>query len=263
MRRAPLATRVYRIARACVHLAQGLATIAFVFPFVSRQRRQRHIQSWSARLLAIFALDARLSAPLHADRSRGLVLVANHVSWLDAFVILAVQPARFIAKRELRRWPILGWLIAGVGTLFLDRSSRRRVHEMNGAVRSALLQGDVIVVFPEGRIGDGREVLPFHGSLLQPVVDERSVLQPVAIRYVATREAALAPAVWAPNLSFLGSVWHVTSEVRLAVELVVFDPIPGTAHRRELARAAEALIRAAMGGPLRGQAPARGVDLPA
>jgi len=108
-----------------LHLVRGLATIALVFPFVSRATRERLIRTWSDRLLAIFAMEKVLDGHVHARRGRGLVLVANHVSWIDIFVINSIQPAHFIAKAELARWPVVGWLIRGVGTLFIDRSSHR------------------------------------------------------------------------------------------------------------------------------------------
>lgn len=247
------------MARAIVHLLEGLATIAIVFPAVSQRRRFALIQAWSARLLRIFALEIRQTGTVHAHANRGLVLVANHVSWLDIFVIDAVQPARFVAKDELRRWPVVGLLIAGVGTLFIDRSTRRHVHGANAMVEAALRSGDVVAIFPEGRVNDG-DVLPFHGSLLQPAIETGSAVQPVAIRYCGpdgrpTRAAAFA------DLTFLGSVWQVTSAPCLAVELTLLPLVSGPQrHRREVAREAEALIRAAVGPPTGGSAPGTAAD---
>ena len=250
--RTPWILRVCRIVRASLHLLQGLATIVLVFPFVQRRRRKRLIRRWSARLLRHFRIEMRMHGALPQDCARGMLLVANHVSWLDIFVLNAVEPSRFIAKAELRRWPVVGWLIAGVGTLFIDRGHRRHTHMIGRAAADALVQGDVVAVFPEGRVTDGRDVLPFHGSLLQPIVDVQGCLQPVAIRYGAPREGAVSAAAFVGT--FLQSVWRITREARIVVELHVTPPLStAECHRRELAQEAERAIRGALGLP----APAR------
>ncbi|MEO5701603.1 MAG: lysophospholipid acyltransferase family protein, partial [Casimicrobiaceae bacterium] len=209
--RTSLPVRVLRIARAGVHLVQGLATIAIVFPWVAVTTRQRLVQAWSARLLHIFKLDLRVAGELTSRRERGLMIAANHVSWLDIFVINAVAPARFIAKHELAHWPVAGRLISGVGTLYIDRTSRRHLHDANAVIGARLVAGDTVAMFPEGRIGDGSDVLHFHGSLLETVVAQGALLQPVAIRYRSRDGGATSAPVWLPGLSFMGSVWRVTS----------------------------------------------------
>lgn len=185
-----------------------------------------------------------------------MVLVANHVSWLDIFVLNAVQPACFIAKVELRRWPFIGWLIAGVGTLFIERSRRRHTQEVNRHVGEALAGGDVVAIFPEGRTSHGIDVQPFHGSLLQPVIDVAGHVQPVAIRYrLASGSPTIVPA-YVEDVSFLGSVWRITAERAMVVELTFATAIPAAKqHRRALARASETAIRAALGLPNHGREP--------
>ncbi len=113
-----------------------------------------------------------------------LLIVANHISWLDIFVLNAVQPARFVAKAELARWPLVGRLIADCGTLFIERGRRpRRASDQSRRRARRSSAGDVIAIFPEGTTTDGSMLLPFHGSLLQPVIDARGHVQPMAIRY--------------------------------------------------------------------------------
>src|SRR2546421_6154012 len=102
------ATRLLRISRVALHLGRGLLTAAFVFPFQNQQGRANAIQRWSARLLVLLGVNLRVHGSPH-DR-RPLMLVANHVSWLDIFAINAVVATRFVAKSEIRGWPLLGWL---------------------------------------------------------------------------------------------------------------------------------------------------------
>ena len=99
----------FRAARLVLHIGYGL-TMAIAFPWFSRALRRRILQSWSAGLLDIFnvGIDIDGDDPLHALR-QGLI-VTNHISWLDVFVLNAIVPMRFVAKSEVRRWPVIGWL---------------------------------------------------------------------------------------------------------------------------------------------------------
>jgi len=240
-----LPLRVYRIIRVSLHLLQGLATIALVFPAVSRARREALIRRWSAHLVQLCGVQARVRGTVHEHTSRGLVIVANHVSWLDIFVINSIQPARFIAKAELARWPLIGWLIRGVGTLFIDRSSRRHLHEANQRIEDALRGGDVIAIFPEGAVT--RELQHFHGSLLQPAIDCAVPVQPIAIRYC---DAAGAPSTVTHyvDVPFLASLWRIVGAEGVQVQATIAPALDTAGEARAtLALAAERVIRSSLG----------------
>ena len=87
------------------------------------------IRRWSERLLALMRVETRIEGMPAGGLPGNVLIVANHISWLDIFVVLSVQPARFVAKAELKRWPVLGWLITGVGTLYVERARRRYTHD--------------------------------------------------------------------------------------------------------------------------------------
>jgi 1-acyl-sn-glycerol-3-phosphate acyltransferase len=252
-----------RAARAAAHVVAALTTIAVVFPWLNVPQKQRLIRRWSKRLLRILQIEARIHGLLGRELPGNLLIVANHISWLDIFVLNALQPARFIAKSELRRWPVVGRLSVGVGTLFIERGRRHDTHKVNRHAVDVLARGDVIAVFPEGTTTDGRDVLPFHGSLLQPIVDAGGYVQPVAIRYrKASGEHSDAPA-YVGETSLFESFWRVTAERALIVELHLTAPLSARArHRRELSRAAEAAIRAALASPAGGSGPERRADRP-
>ena len=125
-------------------------------------------------------------------------------------------------------------------------------------MRKALAAGDIVAVFPEGTTTDGSTLLPFKGSLLQPIVDAGGAVQPVAIRYrTHDGERSTAPA-YTDDITFFGSFWRVCGETRLVVDMVAGTPLPAAGkHRRELAREAEETIRSALDAPLSGSAPGR------
>jgi 1-acyl-sn-glycerol-3-phosphate acyltransferase len=247
--------RLWRVPRMLVHLVRGLCTIWFVFPKLDAHARHARIRGWSRRLLHLMSIDIRMTGTLGHPN---VIVVANHVSWLDIFALHAVGPVRFIAKAEIARWPVLGRLVAGVGTLFIERARRHDTHRVNQQVAKALAAGDIVAVFPEGTTTDGSTLLPFKGSLLQPIVDAAGAVQPVAIRYrTYDGERSTAPA-YTDDTTFFGSFWRVCGETRLVVDMVAGAPLPATGkHRRELAREAEETIRSALDAPWSGSAPGR------
>ena len=246
--------RVYRYARVSLHVFQGIATTAFVFPMIGLPRRQALIRRWSAHLLRIMHVEARVHGLPAAGLPGNMLIVANHISWLDIFVLNTVQPARFIAKAELKRWPLVGLMIAGCGTLFIERERRRDAHRVNEHAREVLAAGDTIAIFPEGTTTDGTTLLPFHGSLLQPVIDAQGHLQPIAIRYLKRDGTHNDAPAYVGETSFMGSFWRVLGERAMVVEMTLVPALAAHArHRRELSREAEQAIRVALG--LSGQAP--------
>ncbi len=242
-----------------MHVLEGVATTTFLFPLLSPAARRRAIHGWSRRLLRMLNVEARVTGEPALDGN--VLVVANHVSWLDIFVLNALAPARFVAKAELARWPVAGRMIRGVGTLFVERERRRDARRVNGHAAHALARGDIVAVFPEGTTTDGSEVLPFKSSLLQPIVDAQGRVQPMAIRYRApTGERSSAPA-YVGDDTFLASFWRVTGAHALVVELHAPPALAAHAsHRRDLARSAEALIRTALEAPPAATAPDRRVD---
>jgi 1-acyl-sn-glycerol-3-phosphate acyltransferase len=248
--RVPYAMRVARAARASAHVLAGLSTVLVRFPRLALRAREARIRTWSARLLRILGVQRRVSGDAAALARPGRLLVANHVSWLDIFVIDAIHPACFVAKSEIRRWPVAGTLAARVGTLFIERGRRRDTHRVNGAIRAALDAGQLVGVFPESTTTDGSRLLHFHGSLLQAIADGGGALIPVAIRYSDAAGGRSDAAAYAGDTGFLESFWRIAGERRTVAEIVVLPEIPaGGANRRDLARAAESAIRTALGLP--------------
>ncbi len=247
---APLALRLARSARVTAHLLEGVLTTGIVFPCVGMPRRRALIGRWSRRLLRMLRIEARIHGLSAGGLAGNVLIVANHISWLDIFVLNALQPSRFIAKAELGRWPVVGRLIAGVGTLFIERDRRHHTHTVNRRAAEALARGDVIAIFPEGTTSDGTTVLPFHGSLLQPIVDTEGHVQPIAIRYRGHGGRHSDAPAYVGETSFIESFWRITGERALVVELHLAAPLAARArHRRELARAAEDAIRTALALP--------------
>ena len=232
--------------RVALHLARGVAIAAFIFPFLGESRRTGQVRRWSAQLLRILAVDLETEGMSIADGP--MLLVANHVSWLDPFLINAVRPVRFVAKSEVAHWPVIGWLAKRVGTLFVVRSRRHHTAQVNQHVVAALRDGAVFAVFPEGTTTDGSIVLPFHASLLQPALESGSLLVPAALRYLRDDGSLCIEAAYDGDKSVFDTLLAMTTLPRIHARIKFLPPLPLTnrPHRRELALAAQQAITSAL-----------------
>lgn len=222
---------------------------ALVFPFLDRAGRVNYVQRWSARLLAVLAVRIEVVGmpPVAAAPA---MIVANHVSWLDIFAINAVRPVRFVAKSEIQRWPVLGWICEQSGTLFIERTRRRNIAPINEQVVAALKQGDTFAVFPEGVITAGDVVLPFHASLLQPALECDALLYPVAIRYTRADGSLCGEADYEGAKSMADSLLLMVTQPTINARLQFLAPLACAGkHRRELAHEAAQRIANALGVP--------------
>ncbi|NJR72494.1 MAG: 1-acyl-sn-glycerol-3-phosphate acyltransferase [Gammaproteobacteria bacterium] len=133
--------RALRWTRMLLHVAQGLLVTGLVYPRVSPSLRAQLTQLWSAKLLRILNIVLTVHGARPATDVANLFVVSNHVSWLDIFVINATEPSRFVAKSEIRDWPIAGWLVEAAGTIFVHRSKRSDTARINSEIQAALAEG--------------------------------------------------------------------------------------------------------------------------
>lgn len=122
-------------------------------------------RTWARLVCRILGMRLSWEGPLPA---RPFVLVSNHLGYVDIVTFMAILPADFVARADMRRWPLLGNLARTPYTIFIDRASRMDVAPVNARIRAALADGRGLVIFPEGTSSGGTSVLPFRASLLDP-----------------------------------------------------------------------------------------------
>lgn len=235
-------------------LIAGLALLLVGFRFLPLSRRLKIKRGWSRLLLFLCGVSVRIDAPATIDQ-RSLI-VMNHVSWLDIFIVNSFLPSTFIAKSEIRRWPLVGWLVAGAGTIFIERHARHAVAKTNHEVRSRLSRGERVAFFPEGTTSEGLGVLTFHSSLFAVALsddeDRQTARQtlpilPVALRFFeADRRSTIA--AYVGDQSFLNSLAKILLARGLCVEVRVLPQImnEGPVTRQALARLAQQAIGEAL-----------------
>lgn len=236
----------WRLARLVLHLVQGLLTCALVFPWAGAALRERLVRRWSARLLGICRV--RVEHLPGAPALGHALIVSNHISWLDIFLINSRHPCRFVAKAEIRAWPVVGWLVAQAGTVFIARGNRRDLRHIFKGLVDALGQGQRVAFFPEGTTASQGELLPFHANLFEAAIDARVPVQPVALAYVDARGA------WHPAVDYTGATTFVDSILRIlqgepvVARLGCLQAIATEgAHRRDLSAQARDAIAGALG----------------
>lgn len=233
----------WRLLRMGLHLLHGIAVMALRFPALDAAGRQQRIRWWSAKLVRVAGLQLQVSG---TPRPGATLLLANHVSWLDIAAIHAVAPqARFVSKADVLAWPLLGWLIRGAGTLFIERERKRDALRVLHQVAQALQAGDTVAVFPEGTTGDGETLLPFHANLMQAAIATGTPVQGVALRYSDPAHRFSPAAQFLGETTLLQSVWRVLSAQALSVHVELLLP-QGARHadRRALAEHVRGQIQA-------------------
>ncbi|MDR0225107.1 MAG: 1-acyl-sn-glycerol-3-phosphate acyltransferase [Burkholderiaceae bacterium] len=196
-----------RAARLFGHIFKGLWIVALRFPQLSEERQHAHVQAWAMQLLAHAGVSLRIEG--QPPRQGPVLLVSNHISWLDIPVLHAARHCRFISKSDVKAWPLIGTLATAAGTLYIERSSRRDARRMVQSMEESLQRREILAIFPEGTTGDGHRLLPFHANLLQAAVQIEAPVLPVGLRFT---DGEAGPISRAPSYegdeTLLGSIWR-------------------------------------------------------
>jgi len=236
-RRVATARACWRLARAALHAVHGGLICAIVFPFLDDAARMRRVGWWARRMLEVMGIALDVRGSLHVAP---VLLAANHVSWLDILAVDAVRPARFVSKADVRRWPLLGFMVACGGTLFIERERKRDALRVVHQVAEALRAGASVAVFPEGTTGAGPVLLPFHANLLQAAISTGAAVQPIALRYADNSAAFSAAPLYLGETSLLESVWQVARADGLVAHVTALPSMDTpSGDRRALAHAAQ------------------------
>lgn len=187
---------------------------------------------WSSLLCRMFGLRVRVAGPRPPG---GAFLASNHVTHFDIPVLASRQPMQFVAKAEIARWPLFGWLALLAGTIYVDRRARTETPQVAAKMSRYLEHGATVVLFAEGTCGDGRALLPFKPSLFAVPAELGVPTVPVAVRYLV------------PDSDWdRGSLHRIMAAMlrrpHTDVEVRFGEPIPPLEDRKALALAARARV---------------------
>lgn len=234
----------FRLLRVVLHLFAGLAICGLIFPFVDEAARKARIKTWSGRLLAICGVRTEILHMEGAQPAPRALMISNHLSWLDIFVINTLYPTRFVAKSDIRSWPLIGWLCEKTGTIFISRGSIRDVRRIYRGLVASLHAGEHVAFFPEGTTSSQGMLLPFHANLFEAAVEADVPVQPYALRYVDGQGRHHPAVEFVGETSFVQSMLWILKGREITAQLAVLPPIETgkNVHRRELAQAAHGAV---------------------
>lgn len=231
-----------KLGRLLLEFARAALVLWLLFPRLERDDKLRHIQRWARRVLLILEVEVQCHGPSPATRA-GLV-VANHLSWLDILVIQSLLPGVFVAKTEVRHWPVLGWMARTCATIFVERSSRKSARTMIDDTLTAFQQGYSVIAFPEGTSSDGSDLAVFHANIFEGAIKAGTHVQPVTLRYLDGRTGLPTDAVaFIGDMTLVSSLRKVMAKSALKTHVHLGEGIPSMGHsRKSLAQQAHQVI---------------------
>ncbi len=201
---------------------------------LDRKWRRGIVRVWGWGFTRIIGIKVTVEGPLPKPP---YYLVSNHLSYLDIFLLSSVLGCTFVARGDLKHWPVVGWLTRSLHVLFIDREQRKDAVRVNDQIAHTLAQQDGLVVFAESRISTGLAVEPFKSALIQPAIDNKLPIHYVTISYKTRPTAPPASRIigwWRPEPFF----YHVRRMLRYPGSSVTIhfgaEPVAGT-NRKEMA----------------------------
>lgn len=194
--------------------------------------RTMWLQNSARRLLRVFRVESHFTGDIP---SSGL-LICNHLSYLDILVLSALAPCVFVAKREVKHWPVFGWFAKLAGTVFVHREQRARAVQTVDEIEAALQTGAVVVLFPEGTSSGGETVLPFKSSLLEPAARQPHSLTAGLLQYELGDVDVSEEVCYWKDMTLVPHLINLCSK-RTVQASVHFNHLrEGNADRKQLAR---------------------------
>ena len=248
--RHPIRTlRAFKLLGVLLHFARGGRTVRQEFGSLTTQQKRLAMKNWAQGVLQTLqvVVDSNVAEP----SQDAVLLVANHLSWLDILVIQSIMPGVFVAKSEVRRWPLIGPLAHACATIFVDRSSARSARSMVDRSVQALQDGWCVVAFPEGTSSDGRSLGTFHANIFECAIRSGTAVQTLTLQYQDRRSGQIATdAHFTGDTTMLSSLLRVMGCSTLSAQVHVGERIAAQGHtRKTLARQAHHQMRAQLSLP--------------
>ena len=217
--------------------ASHVITIPFCRGFGIPIQKTRYpvLRFWSRGMLRIFGMRLKIQGT--APESPFLLL-SNHLSYLDPVLLFTHVDCVFVAKREIRSWPVLGFIVKTMGALFIDRQRRSDIGRVTELLRRNIHEHQGVVLFPEGTTSNGAAVLPIRSSLLQPAAEGAFPVRIAVVRYETPEgEAHASESVcWWGNHTFFSHIWRLAHLKGIQAEVIHEERVLHVPDRKEMAR---------------------------
>jgi 1-acyl-sn-glycerol-3-phosphate acyltransferase len=229
--------QLLRISRALLILALALAALAagillniLLYPSASLRVRATAFGAmiWAKFMLMI--MDIRLTSHGEIPLDKGSFTICNHISYIDILVLGSVRPSVFVARRDLKSWPLVGWLAALSGSVFLDRRSGHAAMEAMKIIDARIDEGLNVILFPEGTTSDGKSIGSFKSALFDLPARRNLAILPMSIRYTGLDSAAQGQSpseqvAWYGDMTLLPHLWKILGTNSISVSVSAGRPL--------------------------------------
>jgi len=235
-----LIKKIYRLLRIIAHVLWGVLLAIYYLDNNRKlsEKEQQIVREWNRRFLKLMNIETRVHGDVHPGNH---LMVANHISWKDIVLLNSIYTTRFVAKSEIARWPLVGWLSNKVGTLFVKRGNISDIRRLNEQIAKLMIDGEKVTLFPEGATGEGGEISHLYPGLFQSVIDTQEAaafespvgVQPIVIIYKVDEQ--LSPDIpFTGNTHILENLWSILNYQHITADIYFTPAIDSQNTTRKL-----------------------------
>ena len=213
---------LFRFTFLIIWVALGFIVLVLISPLRTSNLKKKVINFWSKMLLSLVRLRVICRGAKNELPAYPFIVVANHISWLDIFVLLSVLPVSFIAKIEIKKWFFLGYLVKMAGTIFIDRNRPKSIREVAKKItEKSLDHKKSYAFFPEGKTSPGKTIQKFHSGLFSLFFENQDLtILPVLIKYKKD-DIFTDVCAYVDEMTLLESVFRIIMNPNLSAEVQI------------------------------------------
>ncbi|MDC0542341.1 1-acyl-sn-glycerol-3-phosphate acyltransferase [Methylophilaceae bacterium] len=217
-----------------IHLFYGFFQALYIL-YINDKPKKKYIKNWSRRLLNILKIHLEINQDLKKLLSRKhFLIVSNHISWIDIFLINSIFPISFLSKGDVARWPLIGKLTKSADTIYIKRGNKKSLTIASNQIEKKLNEMDSVIFFPEGFATDGSKLLPFKSNFFQTAINCNVSILPLAIQYTSDGKFTSAPS-YAGDISLVQSMLSSIRIKNLTAHISVLPVISNKKNRKIIA----------------------------
>ncbi|MFN7093891.1 MAG: lysophospholipid acyltransferase family protein [Burkholderiales bacterium] len=215
---------IIRLVSLTIIILVSLLMVLLLFPITPRKQWAYVARKWAKIILLCVGVRIEVIGNKDDDYIKAnTMVISNHISWLDIPVLYTLHFVNFIGRAEIRKWPLLNLLVKSGGTIFIARDKKRELVKLNQYISEKLINGATIGLFPEGKTGNGDQVLPFKSSLLEAALIAKSSLLPVVIKYYTKTGKQAQEVTYANDINLWQTIRNTLQLNGLHVKLILLE----------------------------------------
>ena len=199
-------------------------------------------------LLWLLSIEVEIVGETSRSR-KGNLFISNHLSYLDIPILGSKFPLRFVAKSEVKSWPLFGFLAKKGRSIFIRRNKTDSFNQKN-KILDVLTSGEKVFIFPEGTTSDGNRVLKFKSSSFSSVENQIFTIQPIVIVYSDLNGIPinrwLRPMIaWYGDMELKPHLFKLVGLMSIKAKLIYLEPVntQNFENRKDLSNHLEDRIR--------------------